>query len=487
MPKKRLAVILLILAVTLTSRPSPGYAQEPAECEFDYTVQAGDWLSKIAEKYYDDILAYIAIVEATNGQAGEAYADITDADLIEPGWLLCIPPADDAPAAPQAAPAGLSPEALANTTYKSEWTQNGTAPLTNGEYSEPAAPGSATMTTVRLTEQIAYGQLENQDAAAVVLVTDPGGSGTFYDLAVVVNQDGQPVNLSTFPLGDRVQINSIKIEGNEILIDMVTHGPDDPMCCPTQRVIKGFNLKVDTLMETRTEVVAEPEAAPESDIVGIIWNWQSFKDQSGQNDITVPNPDSYRLQLQPDGTYGFKADCNSGSGSYTLEGNNLTFNPLMATTLAECGPGSLYNEYLRLLGQVATYVLDGDNLVLNLAADAGNMNFSKLQAVTGRIVAPEGSTFPEGAEVEVKVSDVSLADAPATQIGGQTIFDARQFPINFEATYNTQAIDPRHTYGLGVRITDSQGKLLFINTTAYNVLTQGNPTYDVEVVVEPVN
>ena len=72
-------------------------------------------------------------------------------------------------------------------------------------------------------------------------------------------------------------------------------------------------------------------------------------------------------------------------------------------------------------------------------------------------------------------------------IGGQTIFDARQFPINFEATYNAQAIDPRHTYGLGVRITDSQGKLLFINTTAYNVLTQGNPTYDVEVVVEPVN
>ena len=62
MLKKRLAVILLILAMTLLSRPQLGQAQEPAECEFEYTVQAGDWLSKIAEKYYDDIMAYVAIV-----------------------------------------------------------------------------------------------------------------------------------------------------------------------------------------------------------------------------------------------------------------------------------------------------------------------------------------------------------------------------------------------------------------------------------------
>ena len=32
-----------------------GQAQEPVACELDYTVQAGDWLSKIAEKYYGDV------------------------------------------------------------------------------------------------------------------------------------------------------------------------------------------------------------------------------------------------------------------------------------------------------------------------------------------------------------------------------------------------------------------------------------------------
>ncbi|MCB0167399.1 MAG: YbaY family lipoprotein [Anaerolineae bacterium] len=486
---KKLITILTLLLLFTSMLPTAVLAQTPPECEFEYTVQAGDWLSKIAEKYYGDILAYQTIVDANNAQTDDAFVDIADVNLIEPGWLLCIPSDGEASTAPeQPAPEGLSPEALANTTYKSQFTQDGTAPLVDGEYSEPAAPGSATMTTVTLTDNIAYGQLENADAAVVVLVTDPGGSGTFYDLAVVVNQNGQAVNLDVFSLGDRVQINSVKIEENEILVDMVTHGPDDPMCCPTQQVIKGFNLKVDALMETRTETVDEPSTAPaESDIVGIIWNWQSFMDSSEENDIVVPNPDNYRLQLKPDGQFTFKADCNSGSGSYTLEGSNLTFDPLMATTLAECGPGSLYNDYLRLLGDVRTYVREGDNLFLNLMADAGNMKFGKLQAVTGRIVAPEGSTLPEGSQVEIRVDDVSLADVAATQIGGEMILDATQFPINFEATYNAQAIEERNTYAVQVRISDSEGTLLFINTQAYNVLTQGNPTYDVEVMVEPVN
>jgi len=484
MRKVTLIVSLLLLVAVVV--PALALAQAPPECEFEYTVQKDDWLSKIAEKYYGDMLAYDRIADANNASADDTYVAIEDVDLIEPGWLLCIPPDGEPSTGPQAAPAGLSPDVLANATYKSEWTQEGSAPLTNGEYSEAVAPGSATQTKVTLLPGLtAYGQLNGQDAAAAVLVTNPGGSGTFYDLAVVQVQGGQPVNVATTNLGDRVEINSIEIKNNQIQVDMVTQGPDDPMCCPTQRVVKAYALQGEQLMETSSQVVSG-QAGAEAGIVDIVWNWQGFSDQSERNDIVVPNPDSYRLQLLPDGTYQFKADCNTGSGGYTLEGNSLSLGPY-ATTLAECGPGSLYNEYLSLLGQVVTFVREGDNLFLNLVADAGNMKFSKLQAVTGRIVAPEGSTLPQGAQVEVKVEDVSLADAPATQVGGQLIFDVRGFPIDFEATYNPQAIQPNHTYGLQVTIQDSQGKLLFTNTTAYNVMSQGNPTYNVEVLVEPVN
>jgi hypothetical protein len=78
-------------------------AQEPVECELEYTVQVGDWLSKIADKYYGDVFAYPAIVTATNAQTDAVYANITDPDMIEPGWTLCIPGADDVSASAEAA------------------------------------------------------------------------------------------------------------------------------------------------------------------------------------------------------------------------------------------------------------------------------------------------------------------------------------------------------------------------------------------------
>lgn len=63
-------------------------------CTEDYTVQADDWLSKIAEKSFGDPLAYTAIFEATNAAAaaGGAYDVIADPNVIEVGQVVCIPP-----------------------------------------------------------------------------------------------------------------------------------------------------------------------------------------------------------------------------------------------------------------------------------------------------------------------------------------------------------------------------------------------------------
>lgn len=62
-------------------------------CGEDYVVQSDDWLSKIAEKFYGDPLAYSSIFEATNAaaSAGGAYDAIANADVIEVGQTLCIP------------------------------------------------------------------------------------------------------------------------------------------------------------------------------------------------------------------------------------------------------------------------------------------------------------------------------------------------------------------------------------------------------------
>jgi alkylation response protein AidB-like acyl-CoA dehydrogenase len=61
-------------------------------------AQKQKWLSKLADKFYGDVLAYPAIFEATNAaaEADSTYATVANADLIEVGWKLCIPPAEEA-------------------------------------------------------------------------------------------------------------------------------------------------------------------------------------------------------------------------------------------------------------------------------------------------------------------------------------------------------------------------------------------------------
>jgi len=83
----------------------------------------------------------------------------------------------------------------------------------------------------------AFGDLNNDGIsdAAVVLTWDGGGSGTFYYLAAVVNQDGKPLNVSTVHLGDSIGIESMNISSGKITLDLLTHSFGDPMCCPTRK------------------------------------------------------------------------------------------------------------------------------------------------------------------------------------------------------------------------------------------------------------
>jgi heat shock protein HslJ len=278
----------------------------------------------------------------------------------------------------QAQATGSDENPLANMEYKSEWTQSGTAPLVDGEYREPAAPGSATETVVTLTEQVAYGELNGQDAAAVVLVTDPGGSGTFYDLAIVMEEGGQPVNVATTSLGDRVQIQALTIVGNEIVVEMVNQGPDDPMCCPTQQVVQTYALEGNELVQTSSRVIGSTgaeEGGVAGGLVGVVWKWEKFL-ESNDDTLDVDDPERYTLEFMPDGVVRVRADCNSGSGSYTVNGNQLTIE-IQALTMAMCPPGSLSDQYLKLLGDVVSYVPDGGKLALALKMDAGIMTFIK--------------------------------------------------------------------------------------------------------------
>lgn len=95
--------LALVSLLTAALWPRPVLATPSVQgitCLEQYVVQADDWLSKIADKLLGDGLAYPAIIAATNQKhiADASFAQVTNPDLIEVGWKLCVPGAADAQA-----------------------------------------------------------------------------------------------------------------------------------------------------------------------------------------------------------------------------------------------------------------------------------------------------------------------------------------------------------------------------------------------------
>ena len=97
---KKLLNLTLFAALLLALVPITASAQEPVTCQEEVVVQKDDWLSKYADKYFGNPYAWPAIFHWHN-QAAEADPakfpnTIVNADLIEVGWTICIPSAEDA-------------------------------------------------------------------------------------------------------------------------------------------------------------------------------------------------------------------------------------------------------------------------------------------------------------------------------------------------------------------------------------------------------
>jgi len=100
-------------------------------------------------------------------------------------------------------------------------------------------------------------------------------------------------------------------------------------------------------------------------------------------------------------------------------------------------------------------------------------------AVTGSIAYRERIALPPTAQIEVRLDDVSLADAPANNMATQSFAsEGRQVPFAFSLTVDRADIDPRHSYAVSARITDAGGKLMFITDTRNSVTFDGRSAID---------
>jgi putative lipoprotein len=106
--------------------------------------------------------------------------------------------------------------------------------------------------------------------------------------------------------------------------------------------------------------------------------------------------------------------------------------------------------------------------------------------LTGTVTYRQRIALSPEAIVTVRLEDTSLADAPAVPVVVHSFgAEGRQVPLPFEFTFDPASIKDGNTYSVRASI-EIDGELRWTSTTAYHVLTRGNPS-QVDIVVDPVD
>ena len=115
-----------------------------------------------------------------------------------------------------------------------------------------------------------------------------------------------------------------------------------------------------------------PTDAPNIVLTDGSWRWVSATTNGVE---TKPNkPEAFVLTFADDTRFSSSTDCNQLMGTYTLDGNSLTFGQI-ASTMMYC-EGSQESVYSALLADVSSYAIEGQALTLQLKDNKGAMQFS---------------------------------------------------------------------------------------------------------------
>ncbi len=108
-------------------------------------------------------------------------------------------------------------------------------------------------------------------------------------------------------------------------------------------------------------------------------------------------------------------------------------------------------------------------------------------AVQGTIMLPAGAVLAADMHISVRLEDVSRIDAATVTVAEILLpATAGQQQVPFSIAYRPEDIQARNTYSMKVRVNDASGKLRYISTQSYNVITRGNPTRAIDIAVKPV-
>jgi hypothetical protein len=134
--------------------------------------------------------------------------------------------------------------------------------LTEGNF-EQGTPGSDGFMSIFVTDFVALGDLngDGTEEAAALISENYGGTGVFVFLAVYSRMDDSWTFQTSTIVDDRPQLQALSIEDNQIFLDAVIHGMDDPMCCPTLRTTRHYRF-IDNQLDMIDYTTFTPDGKP---------------------------------------------------------------------------------------------------------------------------------------------------------------------------------------------------------------------------------
>ena len=278
--------------------------------------------------------------------------------------------------ASNAAAAGAEPSlrALENATYPGIYERP--VKLKNGIYlGKPFVKGSAARPRVELIQgAVARGTLQGEGShdAAVLLAESSGGSGSMVYLAAMSARQGKAVSIGTARVGDRVQVRSFSIETGGVVMELVAHAPEDPLCCPTLKVTSRWECgRSDSLVEVSRD---EHGRVSIQDLEGPTW-------QMTHLDREKPIPSGATVTAKfAGGTISGTSGCNRYSASVEGSGESegIRIGPIAGTRMACPEPmASLESQVLAALAGVQKFSFSVGKLILTYQVEnrLGSMIF----------------------------------------------------------------------------------------------------------------
>jgi D-alanyl-D-alanine carboxypeptidase len=165
------------------------------------------------------------------------------------------------------------------------------------------------------------------------------------------------------------------------------------------------------------------------------WQWVSFTNPADQYE--VQNPTSYLIYFLEGDSLVVIADCNTVQGKYTVEDQSMKIE-LGPSTLVACSEGSFSEQFLSYLPDAALFSFQDGNLLIDLFADGGTLEFSPYDP----LAATRATNWQQLLEKSIEKCDapgaVLLADTPQGRFLGATGLASTQDQIPMQPTEQFQ-------------------------------------------------